>query len=338
MKSRRILALVPLLVLWGCGGSSGGGVNSLDGPTATTREHVSSTRNFGVGAMLHSGVQNASFATAMNGGPAPGGMGRPAPAPMLGGFLRHLPPEGLLRPHPAGGGGGVTPPDPWPMPTFYFDEWLGLWVQVQITETSNRMDFFVDEAKTQPAGHMLSTWPRTWGVYPVSWHSDYEFTAGTMNGSHGTGDSTMTSETSGNFSYDDTWSGNRYHGSSAWSEQGTRWTNRTDNSDGSWSNDSGDYAADGSGTTVCENSLGYRSTFHWNADGSGNGRIEGPDPGLPAIIAWDGQGMGTITYADGTTEEYHWWSIVEPVGTGSGGSGEGSSGGAPPPPGGGMGL
>jgi hypothetical protein len=243
---------------------------------------------------------------------------------MIGGFIRHMPPPGVGGTKPgrvktrgdggggnSGGGGGTDPGGP-PADTFYYDEYLGLWVQTNFTDTSYGMDFFVDEAKTQSAGHMVSNWPADWTTYPVIWHSEYNFTAGVLDGSHGTFDSSMTSETAGSMNYDSVWGGDHARGRSSWSDRSSTWTNRYEAADGAWSNDNGNFANDGSGTTTCENSLGYRTSYTWNADGSGNGRLEGPDPGMPATIRWDSMGNGTITYADGTQEEFHWWVSVMP--------------------------
>ena len=53
----------------------------------------------------------------------------------------------------------------------------------------------------------------------------------------------------------------------------------------------------------------------YRADGSGHGRITGPDPGLPATIDWDAQGNTTVVYADGSSEYTPGWGYgdVTPV-------------------------
>jgi hypothetical protein len=192
---------------------------------------------------------------------------------------------------------------------FYYDEWLELWVEVDFSDTTYRVDYYQDEAKTRHAGYMSSTWPTDWTSYPISWRSDYEFLAGPLAGSRGSYVSVMTSDMSGSMTYDSIWDGSRYQGQSTWDDRAASWTNRTDNADGTWYTDRGDFRTDGSGTTQSESSIGYRTSYTWNADGSGRGRLEGPDPGLPATIVWNTEGAGTITYADGTVEEFHWWYI-----------------------------
>lgn len=326
MKPIRLLCLfICAAAMIGCGGSGGAG-SSNRGPTDQTRQRVDDTQKATALALSCSGIQTPGQAGMIN-GPAMdhGGM------PMIGGFIRHFrPPTGeppKPRRHstrgdeppstdPGQGGGGTDPNDP-PIeqPSFYYDEWLGLWVQVDKSDTAFSMLFYTDEAKQHPAGHMTSTWPQDWTTYPVVWSSDYEFTAGTMSGSHGSYVSRMDSETSGSMTYDSTWDGNRYQGQSIWNEEGSAWSSRSESSDGFWSTDSGDFHSNGSGTTTSENSLGYRTRFTWNSDGSGNGRLEGPDSGLPATIIWDAMGDGTITYADGTVDEFHWWRMLDGDGT-----------------------
>lgn len=311
------------LLLAGCGGGGGMTSGGDRSPTEQTRDNVAKTHTFVARGMSHGGMQRPELADKINGtppapmpgvGPGPNG----GPAPMIGGFIRHLKPPTSVGPPPSRGDGGGTDPggdpgDPPPPPDwddFYYDEWLGLWVQISFDTTSYRNDFYLDEEKTRPAGYVVSTWPEFWDQYPLSYRSDYEFTAGTLAGSRGTYVSTMTSEMAGEMSYTGVWDGNRYQGQSTWGPDGSTWSNRTDNADASWSSDQGRFSSDGSGTTLSENSLGYRTRYTWNADGSGDARLEGPDPGLPAAIRWNEYGQGTITWADGTVEEFHWWVFI----------------------------
>jgi len=104
-------------------------------------------------------------------------------------------------------------------------------------------------------------------------------------------------------------------GEARWENGEYTWSNRYEGSDGSWSRSSGAFASDGSGTMRYEDSLGYRTTFQYNSDGSGQGRIEGPDPRLPAVITWDAEGNVRIEWADGMVEEFNWFStgVVQPM-------------------------
>jgi hypothetical protein len=90
-----------------------------------------------------------------------------------------------------------------------------------------------------------------------------------------------------------------------------------DGANNEWSEGAGSFRADGSGGTWLSSSDGYKSDYRYNADGSGHGRITGPDPGLPVSISWDAFGNTMIVYADGTVEHVSGW------GSGSGdGDGE----------------
>jgi hypothetical protein len=86
-----------------------------------------------------------------------------------------------------------------------------------------------------------------------------------------------------------------------------------------WSEGTGSFRADGSGGTRLSSSDGYKSDYRYNADGSGHGRITGPDPGLPVSISWDAYGNTMIVYADGSVEHVSGW-------------GSGNGGGAKPIP------
>jgi len=235
---------------------------------------------------------------------------------MIGGFMRNaslaVSSDGGSSP----GGQGEDGSDPGPgwdgEPGFYYDEWLGLWVFVQGSDTSSKFELFEDEEKTKPAGTIVSTWPADPSVYPQRHTYDYEITAGFMAGSKGTSEIVLVSETEGRMTYDHTWAGGwTSEGSAAWDGKQYKWTNQSREPDGTWYRDTGTFAEDGSGTVESENSLGYRSRFTYDADGSGKGVIEGPDDGLPAVITWDAEGNVRIVWADGTVEEYNWYGWVE---------------------------
>jgi hypothetical protein len=119
-------------------------------------------------------------------------------------------------------------------------------------------------------------------------------------------------------------------GLSTWSERGYEWRGNSQFEDGSWYRHEGSFRQDGSGHSVTENSEGYKWSYRINADGTGSGLIEGPDPGLPAKVSWR-DGKYRIEYADGTIEEWDMYGVADGyVGGGTGGSG-GGSGEAPGP-------
>lgn len=224
------------------------------------------------------------------------------------------------------GGGGGTGGE-----YFYYDEWLMLWVNTQWTETSFSSTFFVDQAKTQPAGFVTSTFAGNWNVFPQTYTSDYAFTAGTLVGSHGTYHSSQTSEFDGSMTYNNTYSDTSHdQGSSTWSATGSSWQSRWDGTNGGWYEDSGSFNANGTGTYTCSSSEGWSSTWHYNADGSGNAHFEGPDPMLPADMTWTAAGVFHIVFADGTSETWTWSDLWEGNGEGTSGS-TGGPVGAPRP-------
>ena len=161
---------------------------------------------------------------------------------------------------------------------------------------------YVDQAKTQPAGSIVTLWPADYTVYPQTYQSTYSFTAGYSAGSQGASLNVTNADGSSTASYSDTYSdGSKDKGTSTQTASGDyTWTGRTDAADGSWTTVSGTFRSDGSGGTHLTMSDGYVADYVYNADGSGHGRITGPDPGLPVTITYDLYGNTTITYADGS--------------------------------------
>lgn len=244
----------------------------------------------------------------------------------MGGFVRNFfAPGGGARAVPGGagtsggtvGGGGGTGNE-----YFYYDEWLQLWVQSQWTETTYSNLFYIDQAKTQPAGHMTSTFADNWETYPQVYTSEYEFTAGTQSGAHGTYNCTQSSISEGNMSYSNVYAdGSHDQGSSNWSDTGSHWEGRWDSATGTtWFEDSGSWTADGHGTYSCSNSDGWSADWTYNPDFSGSAHFEGPDALLPADLTWTADGHYHIVYADGSTEDWTWEDIWGESGVGTSGS------------------
>lgn len=212
----------------------------------------------------------------------------------------------------------VDPPVPIVMPTFYYDDYLGLWVDINDTATTSTYTLYQDQAKTQPAGSIITNFPAA-DTFPQIFSSTYSYTAGSQAGSGGKYNSTYNADNSGSSSYVDIYSdGSKDQGSSSSTANGDyTWTGRTDNADKSYISMSGTFHDDGSGATRTSGSDGYASNFTYNADGSGHGRVTGPDAGLPATIVWDALGNTTITYADGTADFIPGWGygVAVPVTT-----------------------
>ncbi|MFI5386016.1 MAG: hypothetical protein ACHQ50_07830 [Fimbriimonadales bacterium] len=336
-----IVGLAIAIAVMSCGGD--GSPKSF---TATGRS-VQNLQRFSFLSMANSGLEFRGFGGIGSGGGTTGGATGGTGGGFgfgafglssIGGFVRHfggpngIGPAMLLHSSAAGttggtgsgtggtgGGGGTGNED------FYYDEWLQLWVDTQWTNTSFTSLFYLDEAKTQPAGHATSTFAGDWSVFPQTYSSDYAFTAGTLAGAHGTYNCIQTTMSEGSMVYNNTYADASHdQGSASWSETGSTWQSEYDGPPGTgWFKDSGAWNADGSGAYTCSSSDGWASTWHYNADGSGSAHFEGPDPKLPADLVWTAAGNFKITYADGTTEEWTWDDLWA---SGGGGGTTGSGG------------
>jgi hypothetical protein len=207
----------------------------------------------------------------------------------------------------ASGGAPIVPPAPL---TFYYDNFLGLWVDVQNTATQSTDTLYVDQAKTQPAGSIVTTFP-TGSTYPQVYSSTYQLTAGLFAGSHGSYQTTINQDGSGTSTYSDTYADSSTDsGTSTWTAQGANsWSDESTDASGGVTTSTGSFKADGSGTTHATTADGYTLDYTYNADGSGSGKISGPAAGLPATVTWDIYGDTTITYADGTVDYIPGWSV-----------------------------
>ena len=363
-----VLGLIALFTV-GCGG--GGSANAVGGssPTQQTRSAMTQLQRNMLRSLAQSGVQSASAASIRNGvgGAADGvtatnGGGTASSVPMLGAFIHNVAAatpahRAARRHHPrttrdvndgsdgsdgstgsgvsggSGGGSGLGSGN-----SFYYDEWLGLWVDYTEAATQTTYTFYEDQGKTKPAGSNVTTFPADWNTYPQVYASIYTFTAGFLKGTHGSYQTTQKADNSGSSRYDDTYSdGWSDSGTSDWSATGdSNCQSRSDGPNKAYYLFKASFKSDGSGTTHTEGSDGFISDYSYHADGSGSGRISGPLAGLPATITWDAFGNTTIRYADGTVETYNGWGYDD--GTTSSGDGSGnsssSSSATPAPPGG----
>jgi hypothetical protein len=324
------------LLLISCGGSGGGGTNSF---SATTRS-VQGIQMTSALSMAKSGIAMAPFffggfgggsgttGSSTGGGGGAGGGGitsigfffRDFGGPSgFGSMMSHRMRGATRDGGTTGSGGGDGGSD-----DFYFDEWLQLWAEVQWTDNTFAIHFYQDEAKTLPAGHTTSTFTGSLDAFPQTYSYDYEFTAGTWAGSHGSYICSSTSETVGSMIYENAYSdGSHDEGHSDWDESASSWHSRWDgpNSQG-WFEDSGTWNLDGSGIYTCSDFDGWASTWSYNADWSGSAHFTGPDPKLPADMTWTADGHYKITYADGSKEEWSWsdlWDSEEGGTTGTAG-------------------
>ncbi|MBX3097167.1 MAG: hypothetical protein KF812_09915 [Fimbriimonadaceae bacterium] len=213
----------------------------------------------------------------------------------------------------------------------YFDEWLGLWAVSSSVESGFTTTYYLDAALTQSAGHSTSTWQETADHY--SGTTSVSITGGSSAGY------TLQSE----YSYSNLTGAGTYTSQIVHPEYGNSEDTGTWNEDGSgayrsrWSKGNefyeyvGQYTSDGAWSNSSSNSDGFIFTLIGNADGSGTGAMTGPDLLLPATIAWDILGHGTITWADKTITEFEYFGVagedpgdVEGSGPGMPGEGNGS--------------
>ncbi|HEY0868155.1 MAG TPA: hypothetical protein VGE01_12290 [Fimbriimonas sp.] len=320
MRSLRVLLVWAgvALALAGCGGGgSSKGSKGGPPPTEKTRQKVFQVLAGSQMAMMQGGFQSSAQADAMNGAET----GR-ASMMLIGSYVRGLGAQAMLvgrkaRPQDDDGGGSVGgggsggddgTDDDW-NPDFYYDEYLGLWVENQFGEQEWTTLLWVDEAKTEPAGSFRTIFEGSYDAYPVRYLSVYEITAGTAAGANGRYEVVQTDEANGSMSYESHWPGyGNDEGASTWSTESTTWRSYSSLEDGSWFRHEGTFNADGTGSSTSENSDGYRWTYRYFADGSGEGLIEGPDPGLPAKVTWR-DGKYRIEYADGTVEEWDFGAV-----------------------------
>lgn len=332
------LTALGLIMLFtaGCGGGSSSTTRGTS-PTAQTRTRLAGLQNQQLRALSQSGVQPAALASARNGafatsstltvGDTASGGGASAGAsgseggaqigalPLIGAFVTNV---ASVRPSTATalsrGAHRVrvrrhTRADGTD-PNFYFDEYLGLWVVIQDTPSSSTFLLYLDEAKTQPAGSFQTTFSVS-DAYPQTYESHYTIIAGALKGTHGDYVTVQNADNSGRSTYNDTYlDGWSDSGQSTWKADGSSsWSSRNDGPDHSYYTYQGVFKADGSGTNHTASSDGYVTDYLYRVDGSGSGRIQGPDPGLPATITWDIYGNTTIRYADGSSEFYPGWGF-----------------------------
>lgn len=345
---RLCLALTTGLSVVALPGCGGGGSSKAVGktPTKAVKDHIKALFTGTFSTLAQSGVNNSAL-NAMRGGIAPTvGVGASAgsaaetvaapsdnsghtvgpPVPQIGQFLNNIASTrksvrartiNAMQSRHAGAvrlTRDVSPGDPGtgdPQPTFYYDDYLGLWVDINDTPTLSTYTLYEDEAKSKPAGSIVTQIPASFDTFPQTYSSEYNFTAGFQAGARGSYKSTYNQDNSGSSTYLNVYTdGTQDQGSSSNTSRGDyTWTGRTDYADKTFTSFRGSFRADGSGGTHSEGSDGYVSDYTYNVNGTGHARITGPDPGLPVTIDWDARGNTTIHYADGSTEIIQGWGF-----------------------------
>lgn len=321
-----LFAAFALAVLIGCGGGGSSSNPTGSAPSALTRQQVKDGFAQSIIALAQSGMGGgASVGTS---GSNTGSMGG---VPFVGAFIRQfVPGTGSWLTRDTTGGGttgtnGSTTSGGGEHPEIYFDEYLGLWVEWTESGNTFSTNLFEDEAKTKPAGSFVNTFTEN-----GNFTSTFSITAGPFTGAHGVYETVVSNNgESGETTYDNTWpTWGHDEGSASWNANGSsNWQHRSEMPDDSWFESNGSFNANGSGAASGSDSRGYRYSFTYNADGSGRGRVEGPDAGLPCTLEWNSDGIIKIKWADGSTETYdpNQWFEDDWSGT-SGGSTGGNTG------------
>lgn len=323
----KILVCVPCLI-WvsGCGG---GGGNSVSGssPTRATKNRVLLQQTHNVNALMRNGGSSLSAASTANGGTlnssgvgsgsnsgagggtSTGGVNSGSASgslPLVGAFIKNVAstPKAVRS---ARIRRAVRSRD---ASNLYFDDYLGLWVQETDTSTQSTYLLFQDSAGAVPAGSIVTTYPAADSTTQV-YASTYTFLAGVLSGSHGSYTYSYYPDGSSYSSYQDAVAdGSSDSGTSTSTADGEyAWTSKSTLAGGLTTSDRGAFHPDGSGSTHSRTSDGIISDYYYNADGSGRGTIRGSADGLPAVIVWDNIGNTTITWADGTVDQYNTWCL-----------------------------
>jgi len=180
-----------------------------------------------------------------------------------------------------------------------YDSFYELYVKDVSTDALNyRIDYFLDEALTQPAGFQTKT----------STVSDGGFTSnGTINITAGSR-SGYTAEISTSyissrleFSFTGTDPKVGSFTATGFFQDGAGEYRTTDTDlQGVKREYIASYAADGTSRVEYDSPSSFRYTLNYAADQSGTGTVTGNSPLLPATVQWNTEGTGDITFADGT--------------------------------------
>lgn len=180
-----------------------------------------------------------------------------------------------------------------------YDSFYELYVKDVSSDALNyRIDYFLDQALTQPAGFQSKT----------STVSDGGFTSnGTINitaGSRSGYTAEITTSYIGTrleFSFNGTDPKVGSFTATRFFQDGAGEYRTTDTDlQGVKREYIASYAADGTSRVEYDSPTSFRYTLNYAADQSGTGTVTGDNALLPATVQWNSEGTGDITFADGT--------------------------------------
>jgi hypothetical protein len=191
----------------------------------------------------------------------------------------------------------------------FFDVPLGLYAAVLVDGDAVRYRYFLDSARTQPAGSFMLA--ANDGAQSQS--GTFFITAGRFAGLSGTYfDAVQTGGVEGSITFSfpngTTQVSQFVEETSGGTDSGTATIGLAETS-GYTQTQRVSYNEGGTISVTSRDSSGYQSTFSFASDLSGTGTVSGSDPGLPAAITWNSQGTGTVKFADGSVHALTAWTL-----------------------------
>ena len=188
----------------------------------------------------------------------------------------------------------------------YFDDYYELWA----VQGEGGINYFVDEALTQPAGKQTYTYSTTeGGIFRKS--SSLEITAGKFAGVTQVVEITVEAD-----SYRFSYFGNNpdtgeYSAIGSYKNGGSQTEVKYKDENGVNRTYNVSYSPDGTSRVEFNTGQNFVYTLNYAADGSGSGTVTGTNPLLPATISWNSSGDGQITFADASVVTFTEFNFVQ---------------------------
>jgi len=178
-----------------------------------------------------------------------------------------------------------------------FDQEYELWSVYTFDGTLSRINYFVDQAVTQPAGFQeKSATVESDGT--VRTNASLEITSGKYAGLTHTITATFLAQVF-TFTFDGKQpDGSRQVGTGTFTDGVGEYNTVETEANGVQRSYRATFAADGSSRVTYDSPSLFQYTLEFKADRSGSGTVTGNNILLPATITWDTEGNGSITFAD----------------------------------------